>query len=70
MLPRLVHIVCALTLVLSGVAAAQEKKVMRYVRAEHQGKVFYGLLEGETVHELWGDLFAPPERDRPHGRRC
>ena len=62
MLPRLFHIVCAIALIWSGVAAAQENKVMRYVRAEHQGKVFYGLLEGDSVHALKGDLFAPPEK--------
>ena len=62
MRPRLVLFVSILALAWSGIAAAQEKNVMRYVRAEHQGSVFYGLVEGDTVHVLKGDLFARPEK--------
>ena len=32
--------------------------VTRYVRYEHQGEVSYGVLEGETIHQLAGDLFS------------
>ncbi|HXV86826.1 MAG TPA: fumarylacetoacetate hydrolase family protein [Gemmatimonadales bacterium] len=41
------------------------QQVTRYVRYEHQGRVAYGQLEGETIRELDGDLFAGP---RPSGR--
>ncbi len=30
----------------------------KYVRYEHEGKTSYGLLEGETVREIGGDLFG------------
>jgi len=43
-------------------AVAAETKVMRYVRVEHDGAKFYGLLEGETVHRLAGGLFDRPEK--------
>jgi len=45
---------CAL---LAGEAAGQEG-VTRYVRYEHAGAVSYGVLEGDTVHPLAGDLFT------------
>jgi len=35
--------------------------VRRYVRFERGGQTAYGLLEGETVRPLGGDLFASPE---------
>jgi 2-keto-4-pentenoate hydratase/2-oxohepta-3-ene-1,7-dioic acid hydratase in catechol pathway len=34
----------------------------RYVRYSREGATSYGVLEGETVHELEGDLFASPRR--------
>ena len=55
-------ILAALTVLWVGGAVAAENKVMRYVRVEHQGSKFYGLLEGETIHRLAGGLFDPPER--------
>jgi len=30
---------------------------MRYVRYQHQSRVFYGVLEGETIKEIRGGLF-------------
>ncbi len=36
----------------------------RYVRYAHRGRISYGILEGETIRELRGDLFASP---RPTG---
>lgn len=59
-MPRLVMTLFAVTLIL--VTAAAEGKVMRFVRAEHQGKIFYGLVEGETIHALKGGLFDTPEK--------
>lgn len=39
--------------------------IERYVRYEAGGEVSYGRLEGETIHQLAGDLFEDP---RPTGR--
>jgi 2-keto-4-pentenoate hydratase/2-oxohepta-3-ene-1,7-dioic acid hydratase in catechol pathway len=36
-----------------------QARVTRYVRFAHQNTVAYGILEGETIRELKGDLFAP-----------
>ena len=33
-----------------------------YVRFEYQNQVAYGVLEGESIHELTGDLFAAAQR--------
>lgn len=41
-----------------------QQQVTRYVRYERAGRVAYGILEGETIRELDGDLFA----GRPTGR--
>jgi 2-keto-4-pentenoate hydratase/2-oxohepta-3-ene-1,7-dioic acid hydratase in catechol pathway len=34
--------------------------VTRYVRFAREGNVSYGVLEGETIHELAGDILAGP----------
>ena len=48
-----------------SVASAQPE-IKHYVRYEHQGQVAYGLLDGETIHELDEyDLFDSPQ---PTGR--
>jgi len=44
---------------LGGVSMAQDG-VTRYVRYAHQGRELYGVLEGETIRELEGDLFSAP----------
>jgi len=44
---------------LGGVSMAQDG-VTRYVRYAHQGRESYGVLEGETIRELEGDLFSAP----------
>jgi 2-keto-4-pentenoate hydratase/2-oxohepta-3-ene-1,7-dioic acid hydratase in catechol pathway len=33
----------------------------KYVRYEQEGRISYGILDGETVRELSGDLFASPK---------
>ncbi|MBI4539772.1 MAG: fumarylacetoacetate hydrolase family protein [Gemmatimonadetes bacterium] len=48
-----------------GGGALAQSPVTRHVRYSHAGRVAYGVLEGETIHELDGDLFAAP---RPTGR--
>jgi 2-keto-4-pentenoate hydratase/2-oxohepta-3-ene-1,7-dioic acid hydratase in catechol pathway len=47
----------AASAILAGTAVGQDG-VTRYVRYEHQGEVSYGVLEGETIHQLAGDLFS------------
>src|SRR5216110_2508776 len=39
---------------------AMAQSVTKYVRYSHAGSVSYGILDGETVRELRGDLFANP----------
>ncbi len=34
------------------------RKVVKYVRYERQGKVAYGILNGDTIREIHGDLFG------------
>lgn len=45
--------------------AALPAQVTRYIRYSAGGTTSYGLVEGQTVRELSGDLFASP---RPTGR--
>jgi len=44
------------------VSAPLRAQVTKYVRYAVAGKVSYGILEGETVQELSGDLFQSPRR--------
>ncbi len=53
----------ALVVLLPGAVSAQ---VTKYVRYSTAGRVSYGILEGETIRELSGNLFASP---RPTGKR-
>ena len=50
----------AFVLVASTTAVAQD--VTHYVRYEFNGNVSYGVLEGDTVHELRGDVFESTRR--------
>ncbi len=50
----------AISLTVSGGTTAQEPTT--YVRYELGGNVSYGVLEGETIHELRGDIFDSIER--------
>ncbi len=36
--------------------------ITKYVRYRYQGTTSYGILEGDTIHQLDGDLFASPSR--------
>ena len=51
----------ALAVLVAGVSAGAQD-VTKYLRYEHEGTVSYGILEGETIHQLAGDVFASPER--------
>lgn len=48
-----------------GLSAAPEQDIVKYVRYESGGSTSYGILDGETIRELRGDLFANPT---PTGR--
>ena len=57
---------CLVTLVAWWAAMpAAAPQVTRYVRYSVAGTTAYGLLEGDTIRELKGDLFANPQ---PSGR--
>jgi 2-keto-4-pentenoate hydratase/2-oxohepta-3-ene-1,7-dioic acid hydratase in catechol pathway len=66
------RVVCTLiAIALTGALAplpfsAQQKPTTAYVRYTHNGTTSYGILEGDTIRELKGDLFAKPA---PTGRR-
>jgi 2-keto-4-pentenoate hydratase/2-oxohepta-3-ene-1,7-dioic acid hydratase in catechol pathway len=52
----------AVVMLLSAVAAtsAAQSGVTRYVRYAHAGAESYGILQGDQIRELRGDLFAAP----------
>lgn len=66
-----IHLALALTLPFLLLATppstvAAQDDVVRYVRFEADGEASYGILDGETIRELDGDLFDDPA---PTGRR-
>ena len=50
-----------LLLLVASPALAQEG-VTRYVRYSHAGQASYGLLEGDVIRELDGDIFSSPRQ--------
>jgi 2-keto-4-pentenoate hydratase/2-oxohepta-3-ene-1,7-dioic acid hydratase in catechol pathway len=60
--PALVGVLLALISVMN--TSAQDQ-VTRYVRYAHQGRIAYGLLEGDAIRELGGNIF---EGATPTGR--
>jgi 2-keto-4-pentenoate hydratase/2-oxohepta-3-ene-1,7-dioic acid hydratase in catechol pathway len=58
------HLSAAALLVLLAHTTA-DAQVTKYVRYEAAGRVSYGVLDGDTVRELSGDIFASP---KPTGR--
>ena len=48
-----------ISLLLANLAFAQQD-ITKYVRYHHQGHTSYGILDGETIQELDGDLFSAP----------
>ena len=52
--------VVAVVLAVGASAFAQD--VTKYVRYEHDGAASYGVLEGETIHQLGGNVFESPAR--------
>ena len=57
--------VLAVGLMLSAAAMSASAQVTRYVRYDAGGRTAYGILDGDVVRELSGDLFASPS---PTGR--
>jgi 2-keto-4-pentenoate hydratase/2-oxohepta-3-ene-1,7-dioic acid hydratase in catechol pathway len=53
---------CALLTLLLAASAAAQSTVTRYVRYQAAGRVAYGILEQNAIHELAGDLFDAPKR--------
>ena len=49
-------------LVLAVSSSTFDQEVTRYFRYEDNGKISYGILEGQTVHELEGDVFTSVQR--------
>ena len=58
---HLVSAVVAVAVLAVG-ASAFAQDVTKYVRYEHDGATSYGVLEGETIHQLGGSVFEAPER--------
>ena len=58
---HLVSAVVAVAVLAVG-ASAFAQDVTKYVRYEHDGATSYGVLEGETIHQLGGNVFDSPER--------
>ena len=56
---RLILAAAVLALLTGGAASAQE--VTKYVRYDFDGVASYGVLDGEIIHRLRGDVFASPE---------
>ena len=50
------------TLVLAVSSSTFAQEITRYVRYEDNDKVSYGILEGQIIHELEGDVFASDQR--------
>ena len=66
------HLCVALAVAMFAGASAplvgehEQRSVTAYVRYSHNGATSYGILEGDTIRELKGDLFAKPA---PTGRQ-
>ncbi len=48
----------AVLLLFAASAAVARGDTTKYVRYEYQGRQVYGILDGETIRELEGDLFS------------
>src|SRR5262245_42630600 len=59
--PGITCSIVLLSLLLAASAAAQSA-VTKYARYQAGGRVAYGIVEGNTIHELAGDLFYAPKR--------
>jgi 2-keto-4-pentenoate hydratase/2-oxohepta-3-ene-1,7-dioic acid hydratase in catechol pathway len=62
---QLAQLVMVIVVGAATLPTAAQQGITRYVRYSHQNVISYGILEGETIRELKGDLFANPT---PTGR--
>jgi 2-keto-4-pentenoate hydratase/2-oxohepta-3-ene-1,7-dioic acid hydratase in catechol pathway len=60
------QLITASALLLATASASMSQSVTKYVRYQQGDAVSYGILEGEMIRELRGDLFANPQ---PTGKR-
>lgn len=58
---RRLHPILASLLCLTAAGLSQAEPT-RYARFEHAGKTAYGIVEGDQIHELDGDLFQSPAK--------
>ena len=52
--------VASLALLFLAAASVTEAQVTKFVRYSSNGATLYGILDGETIRELSGDLFRSP----------
>ena len=57
--------ILVLTWLLTSAGIEAQVGITKYVRFSHAGQTSYGVLDGETINVLDGDLFASP---RPTGK--
>ena len=50
-----------LLVALVGVSTVAQE-IVKYVRYEHNGVMSYGVLEGDSIHQLSGNVFESPQR--------
>ena len=55
---QLAQLIVAIAIGAVTLPAAAQQGVTKYVRYSHQNVISYGILEGETIRELKGNLFA------------
>jgi 2-keto-4-pentenoate hydratase/2-oxohepta-3-ene-1,7-dioic acid hydratase in catechol pathway len=55
---HLARLLVGIALVAAAHPGLAQQGVTRYVRYSHQNVIAYGILEGETIRELKGDLFG------------
>jgi 2-keto-4-pentenoate hydratase/2-oxohepta-3-ene-1,7-dioic acid hydratase in catechol pathway len=52
---------CVIALVGTASACGAQDQITKYVRYTYAGETAYGILDGETIRELEGDLYAAPQ---------
>jgi 2-keto-4-pentenoate hydratase/2-oxohepta-3-ene-1,7-dioic acid hydratase in catechol pathway len=55
---QLAQLMVAIAIGVVTLPAAAQQGVTKYVRYSHQNVISYGILEGDTIRELKGNLFA------------
>ena len=55
---QLAQLMVAIAIGVVTLPAVAQQGVTKYVRYSHQNVISYGILEGDTIRELKGNLFA------------